>query len=59
MHKHAPVAFGISIAVVGILFVGCDSPDNAAACQAYIDKVNTLDCFQTVKFTYDILHIVR
>ena len=38
---------------VGAISVGCGGPDNAAACQEYVDKVNTLDCYKSVKFTTD------
>jgi hypothetical protein len=37
----------------GMALAACDSPDNAAACQDYIDKVNTLDCYKSAKFTFD------
>ena len=41
-------------AVSGLLFAaGCGGTDNVATCQAYVDKINTLDCLGGVKFTFD------
>lgn len=44
---------GMVVLFVGMTFVACDSPDNAAACQDYIDKVNTLECYKGAAFTFD------
>ena len=53
MNIRKSLAGVLIVAGAALLWSGCAGPDNAAACQAYIDKVNTLSCFKGAAFTFD------
>ena len=53
MKRYHGLYFAAFVTAGSVLLAACGGPDNVAACQAYVDKVNTLDCYQGASFAFD------